>query len=212
VQLELDSACGSDWGGAAADLAAPVAPGLSDGELVSLALGGAEQAFARLLDRHLRRLRRLIAKRLRDPEDVLDVLQDTRFAVWKALGSYDADRPFEAWVTSIALNKCRDWCRRRIVRTRLLAQMHEHLALQEGRGDARSPERLMMERESAHALRRALDALPQQFRQPLMLTTFRELSQADAGRALKLTPKAIENRVRRARGRLAQALLAEGAR
>jgi RNA polymerase sigma factor CnrH len=185
---------------------------VTDSELVGRALNGAEEAFERLLERHLQHVQRLIAKRLRDPDDVLDVLQDTRLAVWKALSTYDTDRPFEAWVTSIALNKCRDWGRRRIVRTRLLLQMQEHLVLQEGRLHSHSPERLMIEREKVHALRRALDKLPQQFRQPLVLTTFRELSQADAGRALKLTPKAVENRVRRARGRLAQALLAEGAR
>ena len=169
------------------------------------------QPFAKLIEHHLPRLRRLIARRVRDPDDVLDVLQDTRVAVWKALGSYDTSRPFEGWVTSIALNKCRDWGRRKIVRVRLLSQMQEQLSLQPDR-HSDSPEKLMIDRENVHALRRALDELPLQFRQPLVLTTFEELSQADAGRALKLTPKAVENRVRRARGRLAQTLLAESCR
>jgi RNA polymerase sigma factor (sigma-70 family) len=183
----------------------------TDVELVGLAVNGAdEEAFARLLERHLQRVRRLIAKRLRDPDDVLDVLQDTRLAVWKALESYDAGRPFEAWLTRIALNKCKDWGRRQIVRARLLAQMQEQISLQEGHLHSHSPEQLMIEQESVRALKRAVDELPMQFRQPLVLTAFRQLSQADAGRALKLTPKAVENRVKRARGRLAQAMLAAG--
>ena len=205
VHLQLDSAY----------LAEPalehgVPASLSDRELVGLALCGADQAFATLLERHLRHIQRLIAKRLHDPDDVRDVLQETCLSVWKALDSYDAARPFEAWITSIALNKCRDWGRRRSVRARMLSHMQEQVALQEGRLHSHSPERLMIEKEKVSALRRALDKLPQQFRQPLLLTAFRDLSQADAGRALKLTPKAVENRVRRARGRLAQALLAEG--
>jgi RNA polymerase sigma factor CnrH len=210
VQLRLESICQSD-AAAQAELTCCQAASVTDGELVSLALSGADEAFARLLERHLQHLRRLIAKRLRDPDDVLDVLQDTRLAVWRALSSYDAGRPFEAWVTSIAVNKCRDWGRRRTVRTRLLLQMQEHVALQKGRLHSHSPERLMIDNESVHALKRALDQLPQQFRQPLVLTTFQNLTQADAGRALQLTPKAVENRVRRARGRLAQALLAQEA-
>jgi len=183
-------------------------PAPNDPELVSSALGGAGHAFSHLMGRHAPHLRRVIAKRLRNPEDVLDVLQDTRLAIWRALGSYDAGRPFEAWVTSIALNKCRDWGRRQLVRRRVLLQLQEEIAIQAGHLHAQSPEKLIIERERVHALRRALDELPQQFRQPLLLTALRELSQADAGRALRLTPKAIENRVRRARGRLSQALLA----
>lgn len=182
-----------------------------DMELIRLAQSGTEQAFAELMERHLPRLQRLIARRLEEPDDVLDVLQDTRLAVWKALDSYDTSRSFEAWVTSIALNKWRDWCRRRVVRVRMLSQIQEQLSLH-SHPHSNSPEKLMIERESVNALRRALDELPLQFRQPLVLTAFDELSQADAGRALKLTPKAVENRVRRARGRLAQTLLAEGCR
>ena len=183
-------------------------PGLTDLELVRRALEGAGHAFAHLMQRHAPHLRGVVAKRLRNPEDVLDVLQDTRLAVWRALGSYDAQRPFEAWVTSIALNKCRDLRRRQLVRRRVLTQIQQQLVLQPDRLHAQSAERVIIERESVCVLHRAVDDLPQQFRQPLLLTALRELSQADAGRALKLTPKAIENRVRRARGRLSQALLA----
>jgi DNA-directed RNA polymerase specialized sigma24 family protein len=43
-----------------------------------------------------------------------------------------------------------------------------------------------------------------------VLTTLRGLSHAAAGRALDITSKAIENRVRRARASLAQILLAAG--
>lgn len=179
-------------------------------ELIGRAIDGSEEAFARLMEGHLQLLQRFIARRLRDPDDVLDVLQDTCLAVWRALGSYDTGRPFEAWLASIALNKCRDWGRRGVVRSRLLLQMQEQFAFHEGPLHSHSPEKLMIERESIHALERALDELPLQFRQPLVLTAYWGLSQADAGRALQLTPKAVENRVRRARGRLAQAMLAAG--
>ena len=182
-----------------------------DMELVHRALGGAEQAFERLIERHLQRVRRLVARRLRDPDDVLDVVQEIRVAIWRALDSYDAGRSFEAWVTRIAVNKCRDWGRRQSVRARLLLQMREQYSLQAGPLDSNSPEKIVIDRERVHVLLCALNELPKHIRQPLMLTAFRELSQADAGRALKLTPKAVENRVRRARGRLAQAMLVAGA-
>jgi RNA polymerase sigma-70 factor (ECF subfamily) len=61
-----------------------------------------------------------------------------------------------------------------------------------------------MEQETARRLQRGLERLPVQLREPLVLTTVRELSHAQAGQALGVTSKAIENRVRRARTLLAR--------
>ncbi len=181
---------------------------LTDAELVTLSLNGVDRAFARLVERHARHLRRLVTGRLRNPEDVLDVLQDTYLAVWRALQSYDACRPFEAWITSIALNKCRDWARHRAAHSGLLTRAHAE-AVYACRGiDERSGERLLIERECVRNLGRALHRLPRQLREPLVLTTLRDLSQAAAARKLRLTRKAVEMRVRRARLRLAETLRA----
>jgi RNA polymerase sigma-70 factor (ECF subfamily) len=40
--------------------------------------------------------------------DIDDVVQETFVAVWKALGDYDENRPFRAWLFGIAMNKMRD--------------------------------------------------------------------------------------------------------
>ncbi len=189
--------------------AARVSERLTDGELITLALNGAEPAFSHLLQRHAQHLQRLVSRRLRDPEDVLDVIQDTHLAVWRALQSYDTGRPFEAWLTSIALNKCRDWARRKLVRLALISQLQASGA-REGAGiEDHSAESLAMSEEAVHDLERALNGLPQQLREPLILTTLLELSQAAAARRLQATRKAIEMRVRRARQRLEQVLGSE---
>jgi RNA polymerase sigma factor CnrH len=181
---------------------------LTDGELVTLALNGAEPAFSHLLQRHTEHLRRLVSRRLRDPDDVRDVIQDTHLAVWRALQQYDAKRPFEAWLTSIALNKCRDWGRRRLARLALVLRI-EADAAHDGAGiDERSAERLAMGEESVRDLERALGRLPAQLREPLVLTALLELPQAAAARELRATRKAVEMRVRRARQRLVQELRA----
>jgi RNA polymerase sigma factor CnrH len=190
-------------GGLSSDFAAsPQTERLSDAELVRLSLNGADEAFSRLLDRHGQHLRRLIARRLRDSEDVRDVLQDTHLAVWRGLQSYDARRPFEAWVTSIALNKCRDWARHRSVLFGLLARMQAEAAHTGPSIEERSAESIAIGRECMRNLARALDELPPPLREPLVLTTLEELPQAAVARELRLTRKAVEMRVRRARERL----------
>src|SRR5579875_349554 len=178
----------------------------TDGELVTLALNGIGAAFRFLMSRQTPHLRRVIARRLRDPEDVLDAIQDTCIAVWRALQHYDAGRPFEAGATSIALNKCRDWARRRSAHVGLLARLQADGAGGGSCVEDRAIERVLIGEESVRSLERALESLPAQLRAPLLLTTVRERSQADAARELGLTRKAIEMRVRRARQQLARAM------
>ncbi len=175
---------------------------LTDGELVRLSLKGADRAFSRLLQRYGEHVRRLIAKRLRNPEDVLDVLQETHLAVWRALESYDAHRPFEAWITSIAVNKCRDWARHRSVLFGLRGRLETDAAHADASIHVRSAESITIERECLRDLARAMDELPQPLREPLRLTTLEERSQAAVARELRLSRKAVEMRVRRARERL----------
>jgi len=181
----------------------------TDGELVTLALNGGAAAFSHLMRRHSRHLHAVIARRMRDPEDVRDVVQDTHLAVWRALQHYDAGRPFEAWITTIAVNKCRDWARRRATQLGMLSRLrsdvvHECWSAIEERGI----ERQLIGKESVRCLGIALEALPPQLRAPLLLTTVRECSQDAVARELGLSRKAVEMRVRRARQHLARALQA----
>lgn len=203
------SAASADSTASTASAAGRAEEAFSDGELVTLALNGAQGAFSHLLHRHGPHLRRLVARRLRDPEDVLDVIQDTHLAVWRALQRYDAGRPFEAWLTSIALNKCKDWARRRIVQFGAMARVQADLARVGAGVEERSAESLVIEEESMRDVEQALQRLPPQLREPLILTALLELSQAEAARELRATRKAVEMRVRRARQRLLQALSAQ---
>jgi RNA polymerase sigma factor CnrH len=184
------------------------AESLTDGELVTLALNGVEPAFTRLVERHASHLRRLVTYRLRGGEDVRDVIQDTYLAVWRALHRYDAKRPFEAWLTAIAVNKCADWARHRAAELSLAARLEA-----EGRGETRatserSAESVAISEEGAANLIGALERLPVHLREPLRLTAILELRQAQAARELGVTRKAVEMRLRRARQRLEQAVSA----
>ena len=181
----------------------------TDGELVTLALNGGAAAFSHLMRRHARHLRAIIARRLRDPEDVHDAIQDTQLAVWRALQHYDAGRPFEAWITTIALNKCRDSARRRTAQLGMLSRLRSDVIQESWSAiEERGIERQLIGSESMYCLGRALETLPPQLRGPLLLTTVRECSQAAVARELGLTRKAVEMRVRRARQHLASALQA----
>lgn len=178
-----------------------------DDQLAASAVAGDERAFAWLIARHKDALYRFIRRYTGNPDEAYDLLQETFAAAWTALKRYDAARSFPTWLRSIALNKCRDWSRRRAVRRWLTRS--DPLDSQAGMNltdDAPSPEAAVLDQQRLSRLDRAVANLPQGLKEPLILTALEELGQEEAGRILGLTAKAVELRVYRARKALAKAL------
>lgn len=178
-----------------------------DEQLAASAAAGDERAFAWLMRRHKDAVYRFIRRYTGHPEEAYDLLQETFAAAWTALKRFDSARSFPTWLRSIALNKCRDWSRRRAVRRWLTRS--DPIDSQTGLNltdDAPSPEAAVLERQRLSWLDRAVANLPQSLKEPLILTALEELSQEEAGRILGLTAKAVELRVYRARKALAEAL------
>ena len=88
----------------------------SDGELAALARAGRQSAYRDLMERHRAPIYRLIRSAINDADEAVDLTQDTFIAAFGALGTFDSARAFRPWISRIALNKCRDWGRRRTVR------------------------------------------------------------------------------------------------
>jgi len=89
---------------------------LPDASLAVAARQGDQAAFAALMRRHKGWLYRFIRRYVADRDDAYDVLQESFVSAWSALSRFDPERPFEAWLRRIALNKCRDRARRDAVR------------------------------------------------------------------------------------------------
>ena len=94
---------------------------LPDASLALAARQGDQPAFAALMRRHKQWLYRFVRRYVGDRDDAYDVVQESFVSAWSALARYDPERPFEAWLRRIALNKCRDRARRGAVRRAALA-------------------------------------------------------------------------------------------
>lgn len=177
-------------------------PDCTDGELAALTLAGRQDAFAEIMRRHREPIYRLIRGYIGDPEEAVDLVQDCFTSAFKGLDRYDQARPFRAWLSRIAINKCRDWARRRAVRRILLAPASSSQAAaipdpspgaDEAAGDRQELERLW----------RAVANLPRSLKEPLVLRTIEGLSQSEVAAVLRISEKAVETRLYRARRRLA---------
>lgn len=179
----------------------------SDASLVRLALGGDDQAFTTLVRRHKDSLYRLLRRYTGDPDEAYEAVHEAFIAAWGALNRYDPERPFIAWLRTIAINKARDRGRRMRVRRLLFGgrglEEAEALAAVD---PAPGPEESIMADQVARRLDRAIARLPESLKGPLLLTAFEGLTQPEAAQTLGVSTKTVETRVHRARKILAGVL------
>ena len=177
----------------------------TDGELAALAVAGRQRAYSALMARHREPIYRLVRSHVGDADEALDVTQQAFIAAFAALKRYDAGRPFRVWLSRIAINKCHDWSRRRSVR-RLFAfarPLDEGVEVAE---DAVPADDALADAQRLETVMRAIASLPDNLKEPLILRTIEELSQAETADVLGISAKAVETRLYRARARLAEML------
>ena len=182
----------------------------SDGDLAALALTGRQAAYAELMRRYREPVFRLVRSHVGDADEALDVVQEAFVAAFASIGRYDGSRPFRHWINRIALNKCRDWGRRRAVR-RFFSFALPVEAAEVVADDMISGEAMIDDARALRATSEALARLPAGLKEPLILTVIDGLSQAEAASVLGLSEKAVEVRVYRARKAL-EAMLTVGGR
>lgn len=179
----------------------------SDADLARAAAAGDERAYAQLVGRHKDGLHRLLRRYLGDPEEAREAAQEAFIAAWSALGRYDPDRPFGAWLRTIAVNKARDRGRRLSFRRLVFGDRPpEETAARHHPDPAATPDAALLERERLAALDRAIARLPSALKAPLLLTALEGRSQQEAAEILGVSVKAVETRVYRARRILAATL------
>jgi RNA polymerase sigma-70 factor (ECF subfamily) len=176
--------------------------GESDAALVERALGGDDTAFSQLMGRHKQWAFRFVRRYVGNADDAYDVLQDTFFSAWLALARYQPQRPFDAWLRRIALNKCRDRARREAVRRVFTNFVGGDSEAAEQPDAAAGPETQAAAGQELEQLERSLSSLPRSLKEPLLLTALEGLSHQEAGELLGLNAKAVEMRIYRARERL----------
>lgn len=175
----------------------------SDGDLVALSLAGRDDAFAEIVQRHREPIFRLVRGYVGNPEEALDLVQESFISAFKHLDRFDQERPFRSWLARIAINKCRDWARRRAVRRLLLLESWSSETIGLVPDPEPGADQTAADRQELDHLWRAVAALPAPLKETLILRTIEGLSQSETAAALGISEKAVETRLYRARRSLA---------
>ncbi len=119
---------------------------------------------------------------LRCEADCQDALQEALLKAWSARDKLRDDAMFATWLTRILINECRT-IRRKRSRQVLVADFQEGAA----------------ENQTDFDTRRAVDALPEKLRLPLVLHYIEGYPIRDVSKILSVPEGAIKNRLFRAR-------------
>lgn len=171
---------------------------------------GHEAALNELMRRHADKLYLYLVRSLQNEEDAADLAQETFARVYQNRTRFDPHQRFSTWLYAIASNLVKDryrW-RMRHPQTSLDAEGDQSGASYRDSlaSDQPLPHESAQLGERSQAVRKAITALPEELRMPLILAEYEELPQSEIGTILGCTAKAVETRIYRARQQLRASL------
>lgn len=167
---------------------------------------GDDAALNSLMERHAGKLLTYLVRCLQNEDDAADAAQETFVKVYRSRARFDARQRFSTWLYTIAANLVKDRYRWRSRHRQVSLDAENDVAGDSFRDSLPGSDPLPHERaeaeERSKIIRRAVAALPEELRQPLILAEYEERSHAEIGTILGCSAKAVETRIYRARQRL----------
>lgn len=180
--------------------------------IIRAAQAGDEQAFETLLGAIEQPVYRLIYSMLHSREDAEDATQETLIKLWRTLPSYRFECPILPYTLHMARNVALDLIRRRHARVQSVSLTGEDEAGESEQWDVADPNeyadpaRDYERKERIEAVRRAVEDLPDEYREIVVLKDLLGYSYEQIGQILKLEQGTVKSRLSRARKKLAEIL------
>jgi RNA polymerase sigma-70 factor (ECF subfamily) len=172
--------------------------------------GGHDAALNDLMDRHAQRLFHFLCRMLGNEDDANDLAQETFVRVFQHRATYKPDYKFGTWLFTIAANLSRNHLRWRSRHPTTSLDTPSQGTDQNLGGvlpaSDPSPTDAAVTEERTKAVRAAVQSLPDDLREAIVLCEWDDLTLADAAAVLQTTPKAVESRLYRARNLLREEL------
>ncbi len=161
---------------------------LEDGELVKLSKED-KGAFGELYERYMPKMYSYIFYRTSNQHDAEDLTARVFFRAMSHIGSYvDKGLPFQAWLYRIAHNLVANWHRDQGRRKIIALDDYVGHSLK-----SESPDRLAEELEEREQLMEAIQGLPEDRQQLLLLKFIDQLSNAEIGQIMSRTEGAVKS-------------------
>jgi RNA polymerase sigma-70 factor, ECF subfamily len=168
----------------------------TDEIIVERALTGDAEAFGEIVRRWERRIFALTYGMLGREEDARDATQETFLAAFRNLRGFRGEAKVSSWLHRIAVNQCISRQRRAKVRGEsALEEEQETNASTFAAPQSHSPVHVVEGRQETAAVRRAINSLPIELRQVVVMKEFEELTFREIADALDLPLSTVKSRL-----------------
>lgn len=183
-----------------------------DLQLMARVKAGDDEAFNQLMQRHEKTVVNLVYRFTGNREIAQDLAQEVFLRIYRASGRFEARAKFFTYLYKVTLNLCRN--QRAKAKRRQTTSLN---APRRGSGDGDLPQREIEDPigsaeeqvsrlELATMVREAVEALPDQQREAVVLQRFHGLAYEEIADALNLSIPAVKSRIHRAKLNLKEKL------
>jgi len=147
---------------------------------------------------------RLCYMYLKDYQLAEDALQDTFVKVYSKYGTFKKQSSEKTWITSIAMNVCRDY-----IRKKSFSEQPDDFSTFIPVDESDSPETLAIRSSENQTIFKAVMSLPDIYRQTILLYYYSGFSTIEIAKILKTAKPTVNVRLKRARDMLKSSLEGE---
>jgi len=185
---------------------------MNETELIASICAGDHAAFKQLFDAYVGQIFNLCYRMLGNREEAEDATQDVFLNAYKSMKRLRSDARICAWLYRIAVNHCINHQKRKkraqlLSLDALFATPHE-TAIGAITSPGEPPDLALEKSESARAVQRAIDSLPEQQRTAVILHRYEGFSYQEIADVMGCSVSSVESRLHRAKRSLAKKLLA----
>ena len=172
----------------------------SDEQLLAAYQSGDTDAFTQLVGRYEKELYHFLVRFLGQTTLAEEAFQEAFLQVHISADRFETDRRFRPWLYTIAANKARDLMRSRARRpaTQITtgedensdADLWAHLLR-----DETTPEDVLSRKEQKEKVQQVVTALPDHFREIVIMAYFQQLSYKDMAEALQIPLGTVKSRL-----------------
>lgn len=178
-----------------------------DSVLVSMSKSGDYPAFEELVKRYRNDVFGLSYHYLRHREDAWDISQEVFIKAHRAIKTFRGDASFKTWLLRITANRCKDFFKKRRLKTVSLDQPDYS---QQHEGNIAGPDGALASSELGAKIYEALDGLSEKHRTAFVLRELEGMSYEAMSNVMQCSLGTVMSRLHHARKKLQHSLRAMG--
>lgn len=181
-----------------------------DADLVARVQKGDKRAYDLLVLKYQRKIMRMLARMVRDPDEIEDVAQEAFIKAYRALPQFRGESAFYTWLYRIAINTARNWqaarSRRPAGENVIENEDGETFSAVDSLTDINTPESMLASRQIVETVNAAMNALPEELRTAIVLREIEGMSYEDIAQSMGCPIGTVRSRIFRAREAIAAQL------